>query len=162
MSENLQFSILSKPSWDIIAGVRSKAMKFFESHNLNEELLVDTLMCVTELTENALKYGYFATDSHGIFFELSVDKGEIAITVANNVQHESSISNFINTITKIQQSDDVAKLYTDRLMEIMINPDPGVSELGLCRIAYEGGFSIHYMFDQQENKISVTAMKRTR
>lgn len=157
MTDEIAINVSIKPAWSIIEDIQRKAIVFMDSKGKGKDLSEATMMCVTELIENAIKYGTEKTPSGNIDFELHVNDNQIEISVSNGIRSYDDISNLISHIEKIKNSDDPAQLYTERLMELMDNPKPGVSQLGLYRIAYEGEFKIDYRY---ENKILTITAKR--
>ncbi|MCK5759338.1 MAG: hypothetical protein KAH14_09620 [Clostridiales bacterium] len=152
---SLKLSI--KPSWSIINNIETECSKLLESCNLNEETIETTLMCINELIENAIKYGTESSDTKNIDFTLSIENNIIIIKISNEIKTKNNISALIEHIDKINDCDDPGKLYKNRLMELMEVNQPGISQLGLYRIAYEGKFSLNYIY--KNKKITITAKK---
>jgi len=144
--DEVAISFTIKPTWSIVKEVKEKASEFIETKNISREVTEATLMCSSELIENAIKYGTEKPGGDNIVFDLTTDEQKIRIMVSNGVKDSSDVKNVSEHINKIKNSDDPAKLYTERLMELMENPKPGISQLGLYRIAYEGEFKLDYEF----------------
>ena len=147
MAEGVSINVLIKPTWSIIKDIQEKTMKYMESREKNKDLTEATMMCVTELIENAIKYGIEKPDGRNIEFDLVADEKKIRIMISNGIKSESDLKNVTTHIDSISASSDPAQLYTERLMELMENPKPGVSQLGLYRIAYEGEFKLSYKYE---------------
>jgi len=157
MGNEIAVKVSIKPTWSIIKDIQDKTIAYMDSKNMPKGLTESTIMCITELIENAIKYGTEDSSNGNIEFDLHTRENFIEITVKNGIRNKNDINQLIDNITKIQNSDDHAKLYTDRLMELMDNPKPGVSQLGLYRIAYEGEFDIDYKYEN--NTLTIIARK---
>lgn len=160
MNENneVTISLSITPTWSILNNVQQKTEKFVKSKGLNKDMIDATIMCASELVENAIKYGSEKPDGSNITFDLSFQSGEIRVKVSNGVKSEGDKDNVFEHIEKVKSSESPAKLYTDRLMELMENPKPGISQLGLYRIAYEGEFHLDCSFDN--NILTIIATRK--
>lgn len=155
MEKEVAINISIKPTWSIIREIQDKTTKFMEENGKSRDVIEATIMGATELLENAIKYGAETPDGDNIKFDLQADDKRVTVNVTNGIKSDEDIANVKDHIDKINASNDPAKLYTDRLMELMENPKPGVSQLGLYRMAYEGEFKLSYKY---ENKLlAVTA-----
>ncbi len=146
---DMAISISIKPTWSIVKEVQEKAEKFMQSKGAKKDIKEATMMCATELIENAVKYGTEKPDGSNIEFDLKIENDVILIEISNGIRRDSDITNVVEHIDKIKVADDPAKIYTERLMELMENPKPGVSQLGLYRIAYEGEFLLDYKYEDK-------------
>jgi hypothetical protein len=142
--DQVKISVTIKPTWTLIKEIQSQAEKFMKDHGKNQDIIDATIMCVTELIENAVKYGADKPDGSNIDFNLSAFDDTISIVVTNGYHNESDLKNVIENIDRIKASNDPSALYVERLQQLMENPRPGVSQLGLYRIAYEGEFLLDY------------------
>ncbi len=157
MNRQTPIKLKIKPAWNIINTVQEKAVNYMNSMGFTKEVTEATMMCATELVENAIKYGAENKDSNSIDFDLSAENGRITVVIANGIKSERDLDNVISHIDRIRNTKDPADLYTDRLVELMNNPKPDASRLGLYRIAYEGAFSLTYRF--AENILTITAVR---
>jgi hypothetical protein len=132
------------PTWNFIKDVQIQVEEFLKSKKKNSDIIEATIMCATELIENAVKYGTEKPDGSSIDFDLSATEETVCITVKNGYHDVRDFQNVAENIDKINASDDHAALYVERLQELLDNPKPGVSQLGLYRIAYEGEFKLDY------------------
>lgn len=151
-SDHVKISIVIKPTWSLVKEVQTKTEKFMNDKKMSPEIIDSVIMCSTELIENAVKYGSEKPDGGSIDFDLRADKDIVEIIVSNGYQYEKDLKNVVEHIEKIKKSDDPAALYIARLQELLENPKPGISQLGLYRIAYEGGFSL----DCQHTNMALT------
>lgn len=147
--EELSFKVSIKPTWKIVQEIRDETQKIITKKGKDKDVIDAIMMCVSELIENAVKYGSAVSESVNIDFNMNWDENTVKIQVSNGVQSDKDAKNIIDRIEKIKMSNDPAKLYVDRLMELLENPRQGASQLGLYRIAYEGGFKINYSYKDQ-------------
>ncbi len=147
--DDVAISISIKPTWSIVKEIKEKADRFMSEKGALKDVKEASIMCATELIENAVKYGTEKPGGGNIEFDLSVEDNRVVIKISNGIKSNSDITNVTEHIDKLKESDDPAQLYTDRLMELMENPKPGISQLGLYRIAYEGEFSLDYTYSDK-------------
>ena len=150
MNEEISISMSIKPTWNMVREIQEKATEFMQSKGKDRDSTDAMVMCVTELIENAVKYGMETPEGGDIEVEFLIHDDTVFIKVVNGIRKDSDLENFKRHLEKIKNTKDTAQLYTDRLMELMENPKPGESELGLYRIAYEGEFKLDYKY---ENKV---------
>lgn len=103
-------------------------------------------MTLSELLENALKYGEAVQGMPGASYTLVVEDEYVEIHVSNGLNSQQSLAELKRRIDAIAAADDKQALYIERLEEIMNNPSAG-GQLGLFRIACEGGFDLSYRFE---------------
>src|SRR5258707_1260045 len=78
ISEMRSLTLEIPPDWNAIDGLRNRVISFLKEGNEGQALVDGIAMVVSELTENAIKYGRFgATDQ----VHLTVDVAPGAITV---------------------------------------------------------------------------------
>jgi len=158
MTSSNSVNITIHPTWNIIKEIQEKTSKFIEGLNLSKDFSDSTVMCATELIENAIKYGSEKPGGGNIEFNLNTDGKKIVIMISNGVRSEDEIRVCVMHIEKIKNSKDPSALYTERLKELMKNPKPGVSQLGLYRIAYEGKFRLDYTY--RDRVLTITACRK--
>ena len=103
-------------------------------------------MTLSELLENALKYGEAVPGMPGASYTLLVEPAYVELQVSNGLSSEQSLTELKTRIDAIAAAPDKQALYIERLEEIMNNPSVG-GQLGLFRIACEGGFDLSYRFE---------------
>lgn len=155
-NDQVKISIIIKPTWNLVKEVQVKAEKFMREKNMSSDIIDAAIMCSTELIENAVKYGAEKPDGSSIDFDLRATENMIEIVVSNGYHTEKDLQNVMEHINKIKSSDDPAALYVERLQELLDNPKPGVSQLGLYRISYEGGFKLDYRHENMTLTIVAT------
>lgn len=135
----------ARPIWNIVTDIRKQIKFLMEKKNFSIDTVDSLEITAMELFENAIKYGISTEDAVDVSLEISYDdKQELQIIVSNGIESEESITNFLELIDKIRNSNNVESLYLSRLQEIARNPKTNKSQLGLFRIAYEAEFIINY------------------
>jgi hypothetical protein len=134
------------PDWDAIDRVREEVIRFLRDRSEDGSVIDAIAMVVSELTENAIKYGKFAASDR---VAVSVDASDHAITV--EVRNPTSSEDMVQlarldrTIQWIRGYQDPFQAYLARLQEVsMQNVESGESGLGLVRVAYEGESSLDF------------------
>lgn len=108
-------------------------------------------MTMSELIENAMKYGEPVPAMPGAKFKLTIDDDVIEIEVQNGVASDDSVANLAATVTAISAAPDQEAreaLYVARLQELLDDPSAG-GRLGLYRIGFEGQFDLSCTHDGQ-------------
>jgi hypothetical protein len=146
-NEDISISLSITPAWSILKDVQDKTEACLRRSGASRDVSDATIMCASELLENAIKYGSSVSGKNNITFDLGIHEGTIRIRVANGITDEQNVRNVASHIGKIQDSTDPGVLYTERLRELMENQKPGVSQLGLYRIAYEGEFALDFTYN---------------
>lgn len=139
----LTFSIT--PAWEYVKAIEDKIRKTFQVDN--SELVDATIMTMSELIENAVKYGSSTENAKSININFVADEKQIIIIVANPVKDETSVEIVRKHIERINSASDPLELYVQRLQELLENPNLKNSQLGLYRIAYEGNFKLAYGYE---------------
>lgn len=149
------------PEWDELERIRLDAADFLEKHGFAEQVRVATVMVLSELLENSVKYGSFThkTDKVSILLDLSGD--HITVEVTNPIA-ESSLPNLDKldkTIQWVRGFQDPFEAYVKRLREISKKPlDDKESGLGIVRIAYEGKVALDF-FVSDKDLLTVSAVR---
>jgi hypothetical protein len=147
------------PDWDAIDGVRAQVISYLRGRS-EEPAVVDAIaMVVTELTENAIKYGRFQIHPR-VAISLEVGEHAITVEVRNPTSSEdmAQLGRLDRTIQWIRGYQDPFEAYLARLQEVsMQNPDSAESGLGLVRVAYEGESSLDFYLGEG-GTLSVSAV----
>ncbi len=146
------------PVWKKITEIRNKTRDTLMLKGWDNSVIEAISMCITELTENAIKYGSNSKEQKTITIKMEVENGFVILKVSNYVTNDKHLNTFFQIIEKIKQVDNPEQLYINRLLELRDNPQKGISKLGLYRIAFEGGLSIGYTL---ENNILTVIARRT-
>ncbi|MDJ0763941.1 MAG: hypothetical protein QNJ97_13250 [Myxococcota bacterium] len=138
--------------WCVLKELREKLQS--QLSETSEDVSDAVIMASSELVENAIKYG----DSN-FTYRLKIQDEGIEIEVINNKADGSNIVRLRDHIDKIRKSENPFDLYTERLLELMNNPQNGPTQLGLIRIAYEGRFDLSCR--EEDKMICITAKRKT-
>ncbi|HMU39331.1 MAG TPA: hypothetical protein PKE31_09985 [Pseudomonadota bacterium] len=148
---NMTFPIL----WNHVRSIREEVFKALADQP--ETIRIAAMMTMSELVENAIKYGESVENASCVKASMNIDTERIQIVVQNGSSSEKSIQTLARHIDLIQSTEDKGELYLARLTELMAHPGGG-SQLGLYRIAFEGGFDLTCNWS---NKIvTMTATRR--
>jgi hypothetical protein len=100
-------------------------------------------LAVCELGENVVKYGACGADAHAGTIGVGIDGDTIRIRATNRVTAADDAHKVAELISRIsQRGTDVRDLYRNRLKELFSNPTLPRTQLGLLRMAFEGGFRL--------------------
>jgi hypothetical protein len=113
-----------------------------------------TSMAVGELAENLVKYsaGHAGTNAGTIAIQIQGD--HVKIRAENNVLSHDDAQVVLETVAKIASSSNVSELYRERLLELFKNPALPRAQLGLLRVAFEGGFRLSCKYAAPSLEIS--------
>jgi hypothetical protein len=148
------------PEWDEIEKVRNKSSGFLESHGFSESHINALTMVVSELMENAVKYGSFTGKAGLIDLSIDINKNNVIIEVkcpvdAGEISHLRKLD---ETIQWIRGFQDPFEAYIVKLKEVATKSlQDKESGLGLVRISYEGQ-SILDFYVGDDNILSVSAV----
>ena len=143
----VDFKYELSPAWELIEKVEENTNELFNIQD--KDLKHDTLMVISELLENAVKYGKSNPQITGIQFRFYADDNKIIIKVSNGVVARKHVDDVILHIKKVNASDNPEILYTNRLQELLDSRKTGESKLGIFRISYEGQFKLFYEYKNE-------------
>ena len=106
-----------------------------------------TAMAVAELTENVLKYGASDGSPGAGTIAIGVDHNLVRIRVKNRVLSREDGERVLAGVKRIAASPNVMDLYRSRLQELFEQPALKRAQLGLLRIAFEGGFQLSCSYE---------------
>lgn len=157
MQNNLALSI--KPVWEEIEEVRNSSREFLKAHKLSDSIMDALTMVVSELVENAIKYGSYPA-GETINISISVKKNIIIVEVKNPID-ESGIPflrHLDETIQWIRGYQDPFESYIIKLRQISSKSLQDLEcGLGLVRISFEGR-SILDFYVSENNILNVSAV----
>lgn len=134
-------------NWDSAVLVREQTAAVMREKGFDNAVTEAVTMCITELTENAIKYGTDAENGTQIQAQVTHDQNHIVVSVSNHTDSERKLHTLTKTIDALRGDQSPGELHIQRLREIMKNPKRGSSRLGIYRIAYEGDFSVSYQLE---------------
>ncbi|MBS1151382.1 MAG: ATP-binding protein [Myxococcaceae bacterium] len=150
------------PRWAEFDAVRDRSLEFLRRNDVATDPCIAVAMVVSELVENAAKYGTFRRGSDAI--EIAVTLAHTVITIEicnplgpNQTCHVTRLDGMIQWIRGFQ---DPFEAYLERLKEVSAQTlDSSESGLGLVRIAYEGQAVLDF-FVREQNILAVSAVHR--
>jgi hypothetical protein len=109
-------------------------------------------LAVCELGENLIKYSSRADALSAGTIGVSVEGDRVRVRAVNRVhspEDAEAVSEIVNKIT----ASDITELYRARLQELFSNPSLPRTQLGLLRMAFEGGFRLSCSFEAPQLQI---------
>ena len=111
-------------------------------------------LAVTELGENLLKYGAPSDPVHAGTIAVAVEGNCIRVRAVGGVLSPDDARSVAGIVGKLAAREPGAgALYRNRLHELFENPSLAKAQLGLIRVAFEGGFRLSYSFSPPELEI---------
>jgi hypothetical protein len=102
-----------------------------------------TTMAVAELAENIVKYSAPADDRRAGAIAIESAPGLVRIRATTEVVISADdAQRAVDTVAQIARAPNVAELYRRRLAALFDDPSLPRAQLGLLRIAFEGGFKL--------------------
>lgn len=157
MQNNLSLRI--KPQWEDIEEVRNSCSTFLKSHELSESIIDALTMVVSELVENAVKYGSYGSDDK-IDITMNIKKNIIIVEVKNPIDDKGVpfLRHLDETIQWIRGYQDPFESYIIKLRQISTKALQDMEcGLGLVRISFEGR-SILDFYVSEDNILNVSAV----
>ena len=143
-----------RPVWSNIRATRASVRAALAAY---PGALVDaTAMTAGELLENAVKYGDEVPAAPAILFNLGLVEERIEIVVVNGCTDQSSVDRLLCRVQSLRDAPNKADLYIERLQELLAGPSESAN-LGLYRIALEGGFALDATY--VDEVVTVTATR---
>jgi hypothetical protein len=154
-----KFALTIQPIWEEIEQVRNSCREFLKAHSLSENIMDSLTMVVSELVENAIKYGSFRSDG-SIDISIAVEKNIIIIEVKNPIDTTGLpfLRHLDETIQWIRGYQDPFESYIIKLRQISSKSLQDMEcGLGLVRISFEGR-SILDFYVSENNILNVSAV----
>ena len=148
------------PNWDELEAVRQGAYDFLQDHDLHDDIVYSTVMVLSELLENSIKYGIFDPDSK-VQVSLDIDDRCIIIEVTNPVSEAcyEDLEKLDRMVQWVRGYQDPFEAYVERMKEVSKKSlHDTESGLGIVRIAYEGNVTIDF-FVSDEDLLTVSAIR---
>jgi hypothetical protein len=131
--------------WEAIRVLRGKLRE--ELVELPELIRDGLVMAATELVENGLLHTDNPNDISPVVLEIFRYENQIELCVTTKLASEDKARHFIRHVTEIDAIEDKHGAYVARLMALSRAPRSGTSQLGLHRVALEGGCSLRAIHD---------------
>jgi len=158
MKNSIKFSI--EPIWKNIEVIRKETETFLLESGVDENPKDAIIMSLSELLENAIKYGNFSNHSKNISATISILPKNITVEVTSPMkdQDDANFRRLDKTIQWIRGYQNPFEAYIEKLKEISIRSLADKENgLGITRIAYEGQ-SIVDFYLSADDTISVSAV----
>ena len=130
--------------WDSVGQVRLEAGMLFSS--FDAPLREAAIMVASELTENIVKYGAPLNGEPVGFVSFEIEDDGFTIASHNAVANENNLEAVETILTQIEASDNPRELSLARLRELIEGKVNGPSQLGLLRVATDGGCTINHSY----------------
>jgi hypothetical protein len=128
---------------------------------LNDDIVYSTVMVLSELLENSIKYGHFDDPDSKVQVSVEVEEHNIIVEVTNPVSEACymDLEKLDRMIQWVRGYQDPFEAYVERLKEVSKKSlHDTESGLGIVRIAYEGNVTIDF-FVNDEDLITVSAIR---
>jgi hypothetical protein len=103
-------------------------------------------MAVSEFAENLVKYSAEDAGTSAGTIAIGVVEDKLRVRAVNAVSSTADARRVQETVARISNSN-VKELYRTRLAELFKNPGLPRAQLGLLRVAFEGGFHLSCVFE---------------
>jgi hypothetical protein len=130
--------------WDSVGQIRLEAGMLFS--NFEPALREAAIMVASELTENIVKYGAPLDGQPVGFVSFELDGENFTISSHNAVAHTNNLQAVETLLEQIAKSDNPRDLSLARLRELIEGKIEGPSQLGLLRVATDGGCAINHSY----------------
>jgi len=147
-----KFELQIVPEWDRIDETRDMVLKYLENNNIQFEKAYSVGMIVSELLENAIKYGK-ATAQSPVTLEIDIDNRELTVEMKNTILESNryNLHKLDRTLQWFHSFQSPFEAYMEKLKEISSRDiRDRESGLGLVRIAYEGQGNIDFYLDEND------------
>ncbi len=160
MAESRSMEICISPEWENIENARNAVADFCARQDLPANHRESTVLIVSELAENAVKYGHFSSEGSNIKAVVSLEDDSITVEVIHPVGPGSRdhLAELDRAIQWIRGFQDPFEAYTEKLKELSKRTlNDHSSNLGLVRIAYEAQAILDFFVDE-EDMLNVSAI----
>ncbi len=148
------------PEWENLDAVRVQTDEFLKTKNFDSDTRDSIRMNISELMENAVKYGRFNDNMREIEASVMVTRDDIIVEVRSPVKNEDdeNLRKLDRVVQWIRGFQNPFEAYIEKLKEVATQPScDSESGLGIVRIAYEGQSIIDFYINEL-SIISVSAV----
>ncbi|MCK5673682.1 MAG: hypothetical protein KAH95_09905 [Spirochaetales bacterium] len=157
MKNNVEAKL--KPQWKEVEKARVICEEFLEEKEYSTDTIDSITMIISELVENAVKYGDFVSIDDGIGISLLTGKKiiiEVKCPIIKTKNHH--FKRLDRTIQWIRGHQNPFEAYIEKLKVVSVrSKNDNESGLGLFRIAYEG-MAVLDFYVSEDGIISVSAV----
>ena len=148
------------PDWNLIKSQWDASQRFFLEAGVEADVAHSLTMTTQELLENAVKYGKFDPGDE-VDLAIEADDGLITIEVRNPLTSDPALLRALDdTVQWIRSFQNPFEAFVARLKQVAASAyQPGVSGLGLVRIAYEAQCLLDFYVDDDE-QLALSAVYR--
>ena len=149
-----------KAEWEEIENARNVGDQFLRQACVSADKVQAVTMVLSELIENAVKYGCYSHPEDKITAKIRMDESLITVEVLHPVKKNSyrHLKELDRTIQWIRGFQNPFEAYIEKVQEVSKKPmRDDESGLGLARIAYEGQAILDF-FLNEDNHLSVSAV----
>lgn len=149
-----------KPEWGNLEDVRLKTEEFLNKKKLSRDITDSIIMNISELMENAMKYGRFDDRVKEITASVSITDNDIIVEVKSPVIDDDDFhfKRLDRIIQWIRGYQNPFEAYVEKLKQVAMQPiNDSESGIGIIRIAYEGQSILDFYIDDN-GIISVSAV----
>lgn len=139
MESELHIKTRVIPDWSEIGRIREHVALALDG--LAPSIRDAAVMVVSELVENAIKYGESNSGAPGIEVSVLRERARLSVEVVSGIQDEAVATRLRSYTEALAASKDKLGLYVARVQRLADAPEPH-SRLGLYRIAVEGAFDL--------------------
>lgn len=154
MESELHIKTRAIPDWSEIGRIREHVA--LALGGLCQSLRDAAVMVVSELVENAIKYGESTPSAPGIEVSVVREHTRLSVTVVSGTRDEEAARRLRGYTEALATSPDKLGLYMARVQSLADTPEPH-SRLGLHRIGVEGAF--HLRCSHEEGVLRMTATR---
>ncbi len=149
------------PDWNLIKSQWDASQRFFLATGIEADVAHSLTMATQELLENAVKYGKFDAGDE-VDLAIEAQGTLITIEVRNPVTSDPALLRALDdTVQWIRSFQNPFEAFVARLKQVAATAyQPGVSGLGLVRIAYEAQCLLDFYVDDDE-QLALSAVYRT-
>ncbi|MFH0974896.1 MAG: ATP-binding protein [Spirochaetota bacterium] len=154
------FEVKIKPVWENIEIIRNSADEFLKSKGCNDVIRDAIIMTISELVENAVKYGCFTDKCPDIYASVTPAERIITVEVKSPVREQDDMhfKRLDRIVQWVRGFQNPFEAYIAKIKDIALQPlNDNMSGLGIVRIAYEGQSVIDF-YVNDDNVISVSAV----
>ncbi len=155
-TDTISLNYRIEPVWEIVETIRNR----IESRlpGFRKRIVDACIMAVSELLENAIKYGHSTQEKAGIELRFHVEKDKVAITVSNPVDSEADFTELARHIDRIRNADNLQDMFVNRMQAFLEGKNTmAKTQLGLIRIANEGGFKMDCRLEKKMLTVIATS-----
>ncbi len=157
MKNNNEYKLLEiklRPIWGEIDRARDECRSFLEELGSTEETADALCMIASEILENAIKYGYFTSETQEFTFKMEAGKDGMLVQAWSPLPSAGIVENLrrLDSIIQwIRSFQSPFQAYLERLKLVAGQPlDDNESGLGLIRIAYEGEAILDFYVNEDD------------